>query len=639
MATVNTKKRFEKINEFEKYSKLLKQQRNLTLTRPKVYVCVGTGCTASGSRKVYEKFVEVIKTKDLDINIESLDEENENERIDEKVKRTGCCGLCSLGPLVKIQPRGITYSHVTVDDVEEIVEKTLIGNKAIERLLLTDPISDQKVERLEDATFFKNQTFYIMNAIGTSECEKIEDYIARGGYLSLAKVLSSMERKDVIEIIKSSGLRGRGGGGFPTGLKWEAAYKSESDIKYVVCNADEGDPGAFMNRTLLERDPHSVLEGMIIAAYAIGAQKGYAYIRAEYPIAVEMFNKAIEDAKEFGFLGDNILGKGFSFNLYVKEGAGAFVCGEETALLASIEGKRGVPKPRPPFPAQSGLWGKPTLINNVESYANISKIIRDGVEKYRKLGVEKSPGTKMFSVTGPLKLTGIIEVQLGTSLKFILNEICGGTSNGKKIKAIQIGGPSGACLPEQLFDLPLDYDSLKSVGAMVGSGGIVAITEDRCMVEVARFFLDFTKRESCGKCIPCREGTTQAYNILEKFTNCKAKEEDLNNLEYLSNIIKNSSLCGLGKTAPNPIISTLKYFKDEYISHINGKCPSGMCNAFKKYIIDPAKCKSCSLCARNCPNNAIIGERGKPYIIDQEKCLKCGVCVTKCKFGAISIAD
>jgi iron-hydrogenase subunit beta len=613
------------------YIEKLKEKREKKLQKPSVYVCVGTGCTASGSRKVYPKFVEVVKAKGLDVQIEKVDDD------DEPVKKTGCCGLCSLGPLVKIMPSGITYSHVKVDDVEEIVEKTLIKGEAIERLLLTDPITDKKVERLEDATFFNNQTLYIMEAVGTSECESIEDYMARGGYSSLAKVLSGMDRLEIINMVKASGLRGRGGGGFPTGLKWEAASKSQGDIKYIVCNADEGDPGAFMNRTLLERDPHSVLEGMIIAAYAIGARKGYAYIRAEYPIAVDMFNKAIEDAKRYGLLGENILGTDFSFELCVKEGAGAFVCGEETALLASIEGKRGVPRPRPPYPAQAGLWGKPTLINNVETYANVPKIIRDGVENYRKRGVENSPGTKMFSVTGPLKLTGIIEIEFGTTIRYILENICGGTSNGRKIKAIQIGGPSGACLPEELFDLPLDYDSLKSVGAMVGSGGIVAITDDRCMVEVARFFLDFTKRESCGKCVPCREGTMQAYNILEKFTQGKAAYEDLENLEYLSDIIKTASLCGLGKTAPNPIISTLKYFRSEYIEHIEGRCPSGMCTAFKKYVIIPEKCKSCSLCARSCPNGAISGERGKPYVIDQEKCIKCGLCVTKCKFGAIEL--
>lgn len=625
-----TEKRFDNAQEIIKYIDTLKAKREKKLQKKSIYVCVGTGCTASGSRKVYAKFVDVIKQKGLDVAIEKIDDD------DEPVKRTGCCGLCSLGPLVKIMPSGITYSHVTVDDVEEIIEKTLINGEPIERLLLTDPISHQKVERLEDATFFKNQTFYIMNEIGKSECESIEDYMARGGYLSLAKALS-MDRKEIIEIIKASGLRGRGGGGFPTGLKWEAAYNSKGDIKYIVCNADEGDPGAFMNRTLLERDPHSVLEGMIIAAYAIGAQEGYAYIRAEYPIAVEMFNKAIESAKEYGLLGDNMLGTDFSLDIHVKEGAGAFVCGEETALLSSIEGKRGTPRPRPPFPAQAGLWGKPTLINNVETYGNVAKILRDGVESYRTRGVQKSPGTKMFSVTGPLNLTGIIEVQFGTTLRYILENICGGTSNGRRIKAIQIGGPSGACLPEELFDLPLDYDTLKSVGAMVGSGGIVAITDDRCMVEVARFFLDFTKRESCGKCVPCREGTMQAYNILEKFTQGKATYEDLETLEYVSEIVRTASLCGLGKTAPNPIISTLKYFKEEYIEHIEGKCPSGMCTAFKKYIISPEKCKSCSLCARSCPNGAISGERGKPYVIDQDKCVKCGLCVTKCKFGAIEL--
>lgn len=625
-----TEKRFDNAQEVIKYIDALKAKREKKLEKKSIYVCVGTGCTASGSRKVYAKFVDVVKQKGLDVAIEKIDDD------DEPVKRTGCCGLCSLGPLVKVMPSGITYSHVTVDDVEEIVEKTLINGEPIERLLLTDPISHQKVERLEDATFFKNQTFYIMNEIGTSECESIEDYMARGGYLSLAKALS-MDRKEIIEIIKASGLRGRGGGGFPTGLKWEAAYNSKGDIKYIVCNADEGDPGAFMNRTLLERDPHSVLEGMIIAAYAIGAQEGYAYIRAEYPIAVEMFNKAIESAKEYGLLGDNILGTDFSLDIHVKEGAGAFVCGEETALLSSIEGKRGTPRPRPPFPAQAGLWGKPTLINNVETYGNVAKILRDGVESYRTRGVQKSPGTKMFSVTGPLNLTGIIEVQFGTTLRYILENICGGTSNGRRIKAIQIGGPSGACLPEELFDLPLDYDTLKSVGAMVGSGGIVAITDDRCMVEVARFFLDFTKRESCGKCVPCREGTMQAYNILEKFTQGKATYEDLETLEYVSEIVRTASLCGLGKTAPNPIISTLKYFKEEYIEHIEGKCPSGMCTAFKKYVISSEKCKSCSLCARSCPNGAISGERGKPYVIDQDKCVKCGLCVTKCKFGAIEL--
>jgi len=623
---------FNTIQEALKYIEKQQELREKRLKERAIYVCVGTGCTANGSRKVYKKFIEVLKEKNLDIKVEKIDDDENH-----LVRKTGCCGLCSLGPLVKIMPEGITYAHVRLDDVEEIVEKTIKNGELIERLLLTDSVTGQKITKLEDATFFKNQNFYIMEGIGTSECEKIEDYMGRGGYKSLLKVLSSMNPEEVIETVKASGLRGRGGGGFPTGLKWEFTYKAKGDKKFVVCNADEGDPGAFMNRTLLERDPHSVLEGMIIAAYTVGAQKGYAYIRAEYPIAVEMFNKAISDAKMLGLLGENILGTGFSFDLEVKEGAGAFVCGEETALLASIEGKRGVPRPRPPFPAQKGLWGYPTLINNVETYANIAKIIRDGVENYRKRGVENSPGTKMFSVTGPLKLTGIIEIEFGTTIRYVLENICGGTVEGKKLKAIQIGGPSGACLPEEYFDLPLDYDTLKSVDAMVGSGGIVAITEDSCMVEVARFFLDFTKRESCGKCVPCREGTMQSYTILEKFTQGKATHEDLENLESLAKIIKTASLCGLGKTAPNPILSTLKHFRNEYLEHINGKCPSGTCTALRKYFIKPELCKSCSLCARACPQGAISGERGKPYVIDQEKCIKCGICFEKCKFNAIEL--
>ncbi|HEY8541193.1 MAG TPA: NADH-ubiquinone oxidoreductase-F iron-sulfur binding region domain-containing protein, partial [Pseudothermotoga sp.] len=559
------------------------------------------------------------------------------EEHESPLKRTGCCGRCSNGPLVNILPHGYFYAHVTVDDVSKIVEKTIKHGEPVEELLLFDPTTNQRVKTLEETTLYKNQNFYIMEDIGKCECDNIEDYMARGGYSSLIKVLSQMKPEEIVEMVKASGLRGRGGGGFPTGLKWEAAKNSKSEKKFVVCNGDEGDPGAFMNRTLLERDPHLVLEGMIIAGYTIGAQKAYAYIRTEYPIAIHMFQKAIDDAKKFGFLGENILGTGFSFDVEIKEGAGAFVCGEETALLASIEGKRGMPRPRPPFPAQSGLWGYPTLINNVETYANIPRIIRDGVEKYRKLGVTNSPGTKMFSVTGPLKVTGIIEVQFGTTLRKIIYDICGGLVNGEEFKAVQIGGPSGACLSKEFLDMPLDYDTLKSADAMVGSGGIVVITKRTCMVEVARFFLDFTKRESCGKCIPCREGTMQAYTILEKFTKGKATKQDLENLEFLAKLIKTTSLCGLGKTAPNPIISTLKLFRDEYIAHLNGVCPSGTCTAFKKYTINEQICKGCGLCARSCPQGAITGERGKPYKINQEKCVRCGLCVEKCKFKAIEI--
>jgi iron-hydrogenase subunit beta len=607
--------------------------RTRKLQSVSVYVCVGTGCSAKGALKVYNKFKELIERENLNVSVFMMDDVH-----DGILRKTGCCGRCSSGPLVSVQPYGYFYAHVGVDDVEKIVERTLKKGEIVEELLLIDFETNQRVKSLEDTQLYKRQNFYIMEDIGKSECDSIEDYMGRGGYLSLLKVLSSMKPEEVIETIKASGLRGRGGGGFPTGLKWEAARKSKSDIKFVVCNGDEGDPGAFMNRTLLERDPHLVLEGMIIAAYAVGAQKGYAYVRAEYPIAIQMFQRAIDDAKRIGLLGENILNTGFSFDLEIKEGAGAFVCGEETALLASIEGRRGMPRPRPPFPAESGLWGYPTLINNVETYANVPRIIRDGVEKYRKLGTVNSPGTKMFSVTGPVKMTGIVEVQFGTTLRQIIYDICGGLANNEKIKAVQIGGPSGACLPPQYLDMPLDYDTLRSIDAMVGSGGIVVISEKTCMVEVARFFLDFTKRESCGKCVPCREGTAQAYRILEKFVNAKANEEDLKNLEFLAKLIKTASLCGLGKTAPNPILSTVRWFRPEYEAHLRGVCPSGSCTAFKKYVIDEKLCKGCGLCARSCPNGAISGERGKPYVIDPEKCVKCGLCVEKCKFKAIVVA-
>ncbi|HOK84095.1 MAG TPA: NADH-ubiquinone oxidoreductase-F iron-sulfur binding region domain-containing protein [Pseudothermotoga sp.] len=622
------------INQAIEFIEEQKAKRQKKLSNLSIYICVGTGCTAKGAMKIYEQFKKILQRENLigSVKLSKIDED------ENPLRKTGCCGRCSNGPLVNILPYGYFYSHVTVDDVEKIIEKTVKHGEPVEELLLVDPATNRRVKSLEDTTLYRNQNFYIMEDIGKCECDSIEDYMARGGYSSLLKVLSQMNPDEVVETVKAAGLRGRGGGGFPTGLKWEAAKKSKAERKFVVCNGDEGDPGAFMNRTLLERDPHLVLEGMIIAGYTIGAQKAYAYIRAEYPIAIHMFQKAIDDAKRFGLLGQNILGTGFSFDVEIKEGAGAFVCGEETALLSSIEGKRGMPRPRPPFPAQSGLWGYPTLINNVETYANVPRIIRDGVEKYRKLGVANSPGTKMFSVTGPLKVTGIIEVQFGTSLRKIIYDICGGLVNGEDFKAVQIGGPSGACLSKEFLDMPLDYDTLKSADAMVGSGGIVVITQRTCMVEVARFFLDFTKRESCGKCIPCREGTMQAYTILEKFTQGKATKQDLDNLEFLSKLIKTTSLCGLGKTAPNPIISTLKLFRDEYISHLNGICPSGTCTAFKKYVINEQICKGCGLCARSCPQNAITGERGKPYEIDQNKCAKCGLCVDKCRFKAIEIA-
>lgn len=604
-----------------------KIERNRKLNQLSFYVCTGTGCVAKGARKVLDALENKLKLSGVNTKVTPLIE---------SVRKTGCCGPCSHGPLVKVMPYGYFYCNVNLEDLDELIENSLQGLPAT-RLLMTDEFSGEKVLKLEDSNFYKNQQHYIFEDIGIAECDSIDDYLGRGGYEPFIKILQNQSPTMANDIISKSGLRGRGGGGFPTGKKWEFARKATGTQKYVVCNADEGDPGAFMDRVLLEKDPHSIIEGMLTAGYVIGSDKGYAYIRAEYPIAISMFKKAIEDALSLGLLGERILGTDFSFNIEVKEGAGAFICGEETALLSSIEGKRGVPKPRPPFPAQEGLWGYPTIINNVETLANVSRINRDGLDNYANKGTTSSPGTKMFSVSGPIKITGLVEVEFGSTLRNIIFNICGGLKEDYEFKAVQIGGPSGACLSDSLLDYPMDYDSLKAIDAMVGSGGLVVIGKKTCMVEVAKFFTEFTTRESCGKCIPCREGTRQAYNILNKFTCGKAALKDLDNLENLAYLVKSSSQCGLGQTAPNPILSTLKQFRHEYIAHIEGVCPSGMCVAFKKYIIIPETCKGCSLCDRVCPQNAISGERGKPYLIDEDKCSRCGLCVIQCKFKAIEI--
>lgn len=615
-------------DEAIKYIQKQKNERTKKLQELNFYVCTGTGCMAKGAKKLLEAFENYPDSEAI---------KNKVTELKESIRKTGCCGPCTLGPLVMVMPYGYFYCNVSPEDVDEIIKASLEG-KPVEKLLMVDELTKEKVKHLEDSSYYKNQHHFIFRDVGTSECYSLDDYLGRGGYEAFINCLFYKTPEEVNNLVTDSALRGRGGGGFPTGRKWEFARKVHSNQKYVVCNGDEGDPGAFMDRVMLEKDPHSVIEGMLIAAFVIGANKGYAYIRAEYPIAIEVFTKALKDAKEMGLLGNNILGTDFSFDIEIKEGAGAFVCGEETALLASIEGQRGVPRPRPPFPAQEGLWGKPTIINNVETLANIPHIIKVGPEAFKKLGTSGSPGTKMFSVSGPVKLTGLVEVEFGTTLRKIIFDIAGGLVDGEKFKAVQIGGPSGACLSESYLDFPLDYDNLKSIGAMVGSGGLVVIGQKTCMVEVARFFTDFTSRESCGKCIPCREGTMQVYRTLEKFTTMKATMKDLDNLEFLAGLIKTASQCGLGQTAPNPIFSTLKLFRDEYHAHINGVCPSGMCVAFKKYSVIADNCKGCGLCAKFCPQNAISGERGKAYLINNELCSKCGLCVEKCKFAAIEIA-
>lgn len=590
--------------------------------RTHVLVCGGTGCTSSGSARIRERLEKEIEANGLSDEV--------------CVVKTGCFGLCALGPIMIVYPEGTFYSMVQEEDIPEIVTEHLLKGNVVKHLLYEETVKADKIIPLNETNFIKIQHRVALRNCGVINPEKIDEYIGTGGYEALGIVLTEKKPEDVIQILLDSGLRGRGGAGFPTGLKWKFAAGNDADQKYVCCNADEGDPGAFMDRSILEGDPHAVLEAMAIAGYAIGASQGYIYVRAEYPIAVQRLEIAIEQAREYGLLGKNIFDSGFDFDIELRLGAGAFVCGEETALMTSIEGNRGEPRPRPPFPALKGLFQKPTILNNVETYANIPQIIVNGPEWFASMGTEKSKGTKVFALGGKIHNTGLVEIPMGTTLREIVEEIGGGVPNGKKFKAAQTGGPSGGCIPAEHLDIPIDYDNLLSIGSMMGSGGLIVMDEDTCMVDIAKFFLEFTVDESCGKCTPCRIGTRRMLEILEKITKGQATMEDLDKLEELCYHLQSNSLCALGQTAPNPVLSTLRYFRDEYIAHIvDKKCPAGVCKDLLQYKIDPDKCKGCTLCARTCPADAIIGKVKEVHMINPEKCLKCGACMEKCRFGAI----
>lgn len=591
--------------------------------RSNVLVCGGTGCTSSNSELIIQRLKEEIKAKGLEKEV--------------NVVRTGCFGLCALGPIMIVYPEGSFYSMVTPEDVPEIVEEHLLKGRIVKRLLYQETVQDDNtIKSLNHTPFYEKQKRVALRNCGVINPEKIDEYIAVDGYAALGKALTEMTPQQVIDEITKSGLRGRGGAGFPTGRKWSFAAANHADQKYVCCNADEGDPGAFMDRSVLEGDPHAVLEAMAIAAYAIGATQGYIYVRAEYPIAVKRLQIAINQAREYGLLGKNIFDTDFCFDIDLRLGAGAFVCGEETALMTSIEGKRGEPRCRPPFPAVKGLFGKPTILNNVETYANVAQIILNGADWFASMGTEKSKGTKVFALGGKIKHTGLVEVPMGTTLREIVEEIGGGVPNGRKFKAAQTGGPSGGCIPAEHLDVPIDYDNLLAIGSMMGSGGLIVMDDTTCMVDIAKFFLEFTVDESCGKCTPCRIGTKRLLEILNKITSGNGTLEDIDKLEELCYYIKENALCGLGQTAPNPVLSTLHFFRDEYIAHVTEKrCPAGACKALTNYYIEPDKCKGCTLCARNCPVNAISGTVKQPHVIDTKKCIKCGACMEKCKFSAI----
>ena len=622
---------------FHAYQAQAKEDLEASRGAVSVLICAGTGCIAGGAMKIYENLKAECESRGLPVYIGLKHHTDEEKSL--HVKMSGCHGFCEMGPLVHIEPMGIMYIHVKPEDCHEILERTVLGGEIIDRLVYT--LDGVKYPRQEDIPFYKKQHRVVLANCGKSDAEDMEEYIAKGGYAAFEKALFEMTGEEICQEILTSGLRGRGGGGFPAGRKWESVRRQDSDTKYVVCNGDEGDPGAFMDRSVMEGNPHSVLEGMMIAGVAAGAHEGYIYVRAEYPLAVSRLKTAIAKAEDFGLLGENILGSGFDFRLHVNQGAGAFVCGEGSALTASIEGKRGMPRTKPPRTVEHGLWAKPTILNNVETFANVPGIIREGSGWYRGIGTEKSPGTKAFALTGNVNNTGLIEVPMGTTIREVVFDIGGGIRDGKKFKAVQIGGPSGgcACASEEHLDLPLDFDSLKKIGAMIGSGGLVVMDEDTCMVETARFFMKFTQNESCGKCVPCREGTKRMLEILDRIVANEGSIEDLDLLEELAEDITNTALCGLGQSACKPVVSTLRYFRDEYLAHVvDHHCP--ICNGRKRRLVVNAElCKGCGKCKRNCPMEAISGEIRQPHVIDNEKCIHCGACWGACPFGAIDAIE